>query len=114
MTETERPGPPKGIKPHLVVKLKKGWRFEDKRKAFVSPRGREVTLSDDLPRGSKIVYMVPELAKKKSLTGDEKNLARYVHVILPKGKSPADYLPTVGKWACVDDVQPPRDFGLPS
>jgi len=114
MTETERPGPPKGLKPHLIVKLKKGWRFEDKRNVFVSPRGQDVALLDDLPRGSKIVYMVPDLADQKSLSKDEKSLALYIHVILPKGDTPADHLPTVRKWICADDVQLPPEIGLPN
>ncbi len=102
-------------KPHLVVKLKGGWLFDSDRRRFVSADGRQFSPVKDLPKRTRIVYMTPMLARKslKSLSKEEKELVRYVQVILPKGQDPSAYLVRVREWECVADVNLPPDLSLP-
>lgn len=106
---------PKGIPPHLVVKLKRGWRYQDSARVFVSSRGQEFAPYGRLPRRGRIVYMVPDLAHAdpKSLSKDERDLARYMQVILPKGTAAPDYLAVVRNWPCSEEAQLPTEISLP-
>ena len=106
---------PPGISPHLEVLLKPGWVYHARKKRFLGEKDRVVAPGDDLPAGAKIVYKVPSLAKAKleSLSDDERDLARYVHVILPKGTDPEAYLAVVQDWICVEEVRLPPRVSLP-
>ena len=106
---------PKGLKPHLVVKLNEGWEFDATRHVFVSTEGREFSPKTALPKGSKIVYTAPTLATapRNSLSEAQRNLARYVQVILPKGHDAAAYRPVVAKWECVEEVDLAPVISLP-
>lgn len=106
---------PKGIPPHLVVKLKPGWRYDESVDVFISPKGRAKSPHADLPRGSRIVYMLPDLARADpvALSIDERQLARYLHVFFPKGTTVSDYLALASSWACVEDVELPPEISLP-
>lgn len=107
-------GPSRG-RPHLVVQLKFDWRFDPSQDAFVSSRGRVVAPHKALPRGSRVVHMVPELATEdpRELNQDERDLTRYVHVMLPKRADVSQLLDTVGAWICVADVRLPPEISLP-
>ena len=107
--------PPKSIRPHLVVKLKRGWRYLESKHLFVSSEKKKFLPHADLPPGTHIVYVVPHLARShlRRLSKDEQELARYVNVILPKGTSSIDYLNVLKKWMCVDKVQIPPEISLP-
>lgn len=104
-----------GIKSHLVVLLKAGWYFESSTGRLISEDGRELRPKANLPRGSRIVPSVPELAKRPriSLTPDEASLARHLQVILPEGTDPTEILPQVEKWDGVEKVQLPPTISLP-
>ena len=106
---------PKGIKPHLNLELRVGWRFDSDQRTFISDDGRQFSPMKDLPKGSRIVYKTPELAQAspESLSQEERSLARGLQVILPKGKDPAAYLALVRKWVCVLEAQLPREISLP-
>ncbi len=106
---------PKGVRPHLVVKLKPEWRYDVPRGVFVSVGGRDISPGKDLPAKSRIDPMVPQLAEADpaELSEDERNLARYVNVILPKQVAASDYLKIVGQWACVEEVRPSPEISLP-
>lgn len=109
-------GAPKGLKPHVVVRLKPGWRYDSRRRRFVSEEGGEVVPREDLPRGASIRYQVPELAKaaaSRALSEDEANLARYLQVILPAGTDPAPVLAAVRDWDCVAEARLPPEISLP-
>lgn len=103
------------VSPFLVVKLRGGWRYDEAKRGFVSSEGGNVCPYEDLPRSSKFEYMVPDLANAspKSLSEDESNLARYMHVILPKGSAASDYLTIVQSWPCVEEVRLPPKISLP-
>lgn len=106
---------PPGFPPHLVVLLKPGWVYHTRKKHFVGADKQTFAPGEDLPAGAKIVYMVPSLAKAKpeSLSEDERNQARYLHIILPRGTDPEAYLSVVQGWICVEQVQLPPQISLP-
>jgi hypothetical protein len=107
--------PPKGMPPYLVVKLKRGWRYAESRRVCVSSKGQETSLYEGLPQGSRIVPVVPHAARAdpKSLSKDERDLARYMHVILPKGSVASQYLGTLRDRPCVEDAHLPPEISLP-
>ena len=114
--EGHKPGRiPGGLRPNIVIRLKKGWTFESDSRAFISRDGQKLSPMKDLPEGSRLVYVAPELAQAvpESLSEDERNLARYLHVILPEGTGPSAYFHVLRKWACIDKVEPSPDISLP-
>lgn len=110
-----KPQPPRDAPSHLLVKLKTGWRYDASARAFTHTRGGGVPVGADLPRGCRIEYMIPHLADAdpSSLGADERDLARYVQVLFPKGTAAAKYVPVVRAWECVEDVELPPDASLP-
>ena len=108
----EKPG---AVKPHLVVKLKAGYTLDRKDEKFVSSEGRSFSPGAALPKGSSVVAMVPALARVApgKLSEHEANLARYVHIVLPKGKDPGKYLTIVQAWECVEEASLPPQISLP-
>src|SRR4249919_391545 len=86
-----------GIKFPVEVKLKPKYRYDPRRRVFESESGKRFNPSGDLPRNTKIVYKVPALAEADParLSKPEKDLRRYMQVILPDGESPADYIKTI-------------------
>ena len=107
--------PPPGLRPHIVARLRPGWRCDARHQRTLSDTGETLTLPAALPRGSRVQYMVPELTEKPSeeLTEDERTLARYVHVILPAGADPASHVAAVAAWPCIEDARLPPDVSLP-
>lgn len=100
----------------IDVKLKKAWRFDTKRRIFSSTSGDTFDPAPTLPAGSRIAYKVPKLAEADpaSLSDPERDLARYMHVILPKGESPHDWLEAVRAWPPVESADVAPDVTLPS
>ena len=106
---------PAGMKPHLVVKLKSGWSYDPKHRRFVEVRGKSLSPGKSLPDGARIVYMVPDLVTRspESLTKDERDLARYLQILLPEGVDPSHYIDTVRQWECAEEVRLPPEISLP-
>jgi hypothetical protein len=102
-------------RPHLVVRIRDGWRFDEKKSQFVSKQKRVVETKADLPLRSHVEYRIPQLAEasKNSLSKDEADLLRYFNVVLPSGSDPSDYRKVVEQWPCVEDVQLPPEVDLP-
>jgi len=67
---------------------------------FESDSGARFRPSGDLPKNARIVYKVPALAEADpvKLSKSEKELRRYMQVILPEGASPADYVEIIRAW----------------
>lgn len=108
--------PPGGMMPRPIdAKLKKAWRFDTKRRVFSSTSGETFEPAPTLPAGSRIAYKVPKLAEADpaSLSEPEQDLARYLHVILPKSESPHDWLEAVRAWPATEDATIAPDVGLP-
>lgn len=106
---------PKDLRPSLDVKLAATWRYAEAKGVFRSASGTEFAPSSDLPKGTRVLYMAPALAKADpaTLTADERNLARYVQLVFPKGTNLEPYLRIVRKWPCVETVQRPPAVSLP-
>jgi len=106
---------PANMRPHLVVKLKRKWSYDSRRRMFVETSGKKFSPKKDLPKNTRIIYMVKDLAKEPTdlLSKAERNLARYIQVIMPKGKDPAEYLPILKYWECVEEVRLPPEISLP-
>ncbi len=64
---------------------------------------------------TKIVYKVPSLAQadEAGLSESEKDLRRYMQIILPLGESAAEYLNVVRDWDCVEEAQTAPEISLP-
>ncbi len=110
------PGKPKNLKPHLNVKLKFGWRYDDAQRIFVSVKGKKLPPFKDLPRGTRIVYTVPHLAhmNEASLSQNEKELSRFMQVILPKKSDTSKFLEILNVWPCFEEVNLPPEISLPT
>jgi hypothetical protein len=110
------PAPHDGsIRTPLDFKLKSEWYFETKSRTFKSSSGDRFSPRGDLPRGSRIVYKTPKLAQAdpSALNEHERELRRYMQVILPHGESPAKYVPAVRAWPSVEEAYAGPDVSLP-
>ena len=114
--EPSVPAPGDGqIRIPIEAKLALGWRYDASRGEFVSGRGDVFQPGDVLPKQTKIVYKVPALAKADSakLSEPERELRRYIQLILPPGEAAADYYKTVDAWPCVERATVGPDVELP-
>jgi hypothetical protein len=105
-----------GIRTPIDVKLKPKWRFNAKGGIFESDAGDRFAPRDNLPKGTKIVYKVPSLVKadETNLSKHERDLRRYMQVILPEDKSPANHLDAVRAWPCVAEAHVAPAISLPA
>jgi hypothetical protein len=101
------------IKTPIELKLKPGWRFDPKRRVFVSDRGQ--VFKPQVPRSSRIVYKVPRLAKapSASLSLPERDLQRYMQVILPAGEPPRAHVDAIATWPFVEEAHVAPEVSLP-
>jgi hypothetical protein len=107
--------PPKGLVGRSIdYKLKPGWRYDIVKKVFIDAKGAEFA---PLPLGNKsrIVYKVPGLAgvTPKGLFKAERDLQRYMQVILPPSRSPEELVKTVQSWPCVEEAHVAPEISLP-
>jgi hypothetical protein len=110
---------PRGAKiaPTIEVKLGRGWRYNPDRGVFTSERGEQfVPPRQALPRAAKIVPKVPSLARAASarLSKAERELTRFVQVVLPLRTDPAPLVAAIRRWPSVADAQPAPRVSLPS
>ena len=105
-----------GIRTPVEVKLKPQYRYDSGRRIFESDSGKRFTPSGDLPKNTRIVYKVPALAEldPARLSKSEKDLRRYMQVILPEGESPADYVETIRAWPSVEEAWVAPEISLPN
>ena len=111
MAQDEQNDSSAGYTRFLVLKLKPEWRLEGRSGTLASEEGESVDTKLDLPPGSRIVRMIPGLAgvEVSALSPEERNLARYLHVLLPEGVELADFLEIVRKWPCTDEGRLPPE-----
>jgi hypothetical protein len=107
--------PDSPIRTPVDLKLKPGWRFLPDRRAFRSDADETFTPRGDLPKYTRIVYKVPSLAAsdEAGLSEHERELRRYMQVILPKGQSPEDYVQAIRSWPCVAEAHVAPEVSLP-
>jgi hypothetical protein len=103
------------IRRPVDLKLKPGWRFDQHRRVFVSEAGERVTPGADLPKRSRVVPTVPSLASadEATLSPAERDLRRYIQVILPPGEPPDRYVDAVRAWPCVEQAEVGPEVSLP-
>jgi hypothetical protein len=103
------------IKVPLEVKLREDCWFDPGKRVFRSNSGAEFSPRGKLPKKSRIVHKIPSLAQADptGLTKDERELRRYVQVILPGKESPAQYVKEIRTWPCVERVYVGPEVSLP-
>jgi hypothetical protein len=107
--------PPKGLTGRSIdFKLKPGWRFDEKKRVFIDPRGAEFA-APRLPKNSRLLFKVPSLARSasKKLTSAEKDLQRYMQVILPSPRSTQSALHAVQAIPGVEEAHVAPELSLP-
>jgi len=107
---------PKGsVRPTIEFTLKASWSFDTRRRIFKSERGETFSPLDDLPKGSRVAYKVPSLARADAskLDQHERALRRYMQLVLPAGEQPANHLRTVGAWPPVEEAHVTPQVSLP-
>jgi hypothetical protein len=106
---------PDSVRTPVEARLKPGWRYDASRRKFVSESGETFSPAGELPKRSKIVYKIPALAAARAagLTSAERDLQRYLQVILPAGESPADHLQAVRSWPSIEEAHVAPQVGLP-
>jgi hypothetical protein len=105
-----------GIRTPIEVKLKPHYRYNPARRLFETAAGKNFKPAGDLPRNTRLVYKVPALAQADplKLSKAERDLRRFMQVILPEGASAADYVAVVRAWPSVEDAWVAPQFSLPS
>lgn len=103
------------IRRPVDLKLSPGWRFDPSRRVFVSDEGKRVIPRNDLPKRSRIVHKIPSLATADpgSLLPAERDLQRYLQVILPAGEPSEAYVEVVRAWPCVERAGLAPEVSLP-
>jgi hypothetical protein len=104
-----------GIRVPVEVKLKPRYRYDSSKRVFESASGVRFKPGNDLPRKARIVYKVPALAGMDAakLSKWEKDLQRYMQVILPEGASPVDYVEIIRAWPSVEEAWVASEVSLP-
>ena len=99
----------------IDVKLARGWHFDTKRRIFESDAGGKFSPEGTIPKGSRIVYKVPNLARADDsrLNEHERELRRYMQVILPRRESPAGYVQVIRGWPAVEEADAGPEVSLP-
>ena len=116
MTVPAVPLPSDGsVRTPIDFTLKTGWSFDTKRRLFTSESGETFSPFSDLPKGTRIVYKVPQLARasRTKLSAAERDLQRYMQVILPSGEKASKYRPAVDAWPAVEAAQMGPAVSLP-
>jgi len=98
---------PEHLAPVVAAVLAPGWRIAAARGVFERAGAGRLDVAGDLPAGSRVAYTVPALARADPATlGEpERELARHVQIVLPRGADPRAALRRVRRWACVERAQ---------
>ena len=101
--------------PAPELKLKRNYKYDSRKRVFESGSGTSFDPHRDLPEDTRIVYKVPALAAadESRLTQSEKELRRYMQVILPQGVSPQDFVEIVRAWPSVEEASVGPYVSLP-
>ena len=108
--------PPKGLVGRSIdYKLKLGWRYDAVKKVFVDAKGAEFA-PRPIGKKSRLVYKVPGLANvtRRPLSKAERDLQRYMQVIVPPSRSPEEVLKAVQSWPCVEEAHVAPELSLPT
>ena len=99
----------------VEVKLRPRYRYDSSKRVFESASGARFSPGNDLPKKTRIVYKVPALAGMDAakLSKWERDLRRYMQVILPEGASPQDYVEIIRAWPSVEEAWVAPEVSLP-
>lgn len=103
-----------GVRLPIVVELKKGWHYEEASGSFAHGRQR-FDPAEALPAGAQVTQRFPA-GSIPPRTTQERELARFVQLVLPPDDVPAKYLDLVQRWPCVANayvIPPPSLPSLP-
>lgn len=105
--------PPPGMPRVVSVKVKPGWAFDAKARCFTGPKG--ATFTPDLPAGARLAPTVPQLAGRApgTLSAAERDLQRYVQVILPEDHDVEAFAAAAGRWPCAASAEAGPSVSLP-
>jgi hypothetical protein len=103
------------IRTPIDFTLKSSWSFDTKRRIFTSESGEKFSPFSGLPKGSRVVYKVPRLARADAakLSEPERALQRYMQLILPQGEPAAKHLRAVQAWPAVEEAHVSPQVSLP-
>ena len=92
-----------------------GWSFDTRRRVFKSDGGETFSPLGGLPKGSRIVYKIPNLARTDAmkLNEHERALRRYMQLVLPAGEQPTKSLRRVKAWPPVEEAHVAPQVSLP-
>jgi hypothetical protein len=99
----------------IDVTLKPGWHLDPRRGVLESAQGERFSLRGKLPKGTRTVRKVTpaSLGEPVSRSPAERDLERYLQVILPPGEAAADHVATVGAWPGIETAHVGPDISLP-
>jgi hypothetical protein len=108
------PPPKKLLGRSIDFKLKPGWRYDETRGVFVSPRGVEFA-PPRLPKNSSVHFKVPSLARSTAneLSPAERDLQRYMQVILPSSRALQKVMKSIKAVPGVEAVSLAPEISLP-
>ena len=116
MTVPAVPLPTDGsIRTPIDFTLKSGWSFDTKHRVFTSESGEKFSPLSGLPKGSRVVYKVPRLARAEvaTLSKPERALRRHMQLILAAGEPAAKYLRALQAWPAVEEAHLSPQVSLP-
>lgn len=107
--------PSAGIRVPVEVKLKPRYRYDPQKRILESDAGARFKPSGDLPKNTRIVSKAPSLshADPAGLSKAERDLQRYIQVILPEGEAAGDYVEVIRRWPGVEDAWVAPEPSLP-
>src|SRR4029078_11518228 len=103
------------IRVPVELKLKRNYKYDSRKRVFEAGSGTSFDPHRDLPKDTSIVYKVPALAAadESKLSQPEKELRRYMQVILPQGVAPKIFVDVVSAWPRVEEASFGPDVSLP-
>lgn len=108
--------PPEGLTGKSIdCKLKAGWRYDEARGVFRGAKGAEFA-APALPKKARLVYKVPGLARAqpRGLSAAERDLQRYMQIILPTAAAAKALLGAVKSWPCIEEAHLAPEISLPA
>ena len=100
------------------VMLSPGWHYDSKRRAFVSPKGGQVSLRGVLPKSVRVTHVDPEAVRAAasgtlSKGSPEHDLARYVQVAPLPADAVGAAVRALEKLPCVTKAAPGPEISAP-
>ena len=99
-------------RPHLILKVRDGWRFDESAVAFVSDN-EQIALQKTLPKKSSVEPRVPT-AKPTAKNKSERELSRYFNVLLSTKDDLKKLAGELEKLKCTEKVDFPVEVSLPA